>query len=312
MATEQQEGSVLARIAIAMAASAVMVTGALSWDGARSNHLRPEGSSDISLTATILHGVGTIDLGGPVESTLDVGVLTPSFHHTFDAFGNVGTVLIGMPVGNVSFEAGPFDVDTGIAQGDMFIGGSFGLLGMPSLSPQEYFQYKPTGLQASVEAKLFLPTGDYDPDRIVSLGQNRWSLAASLPITYVLGDTMLDPNLMTFEIRPGVLIFGDNDEPFGGADTMSQAPIFGVEGHITRNFGNSLWAAIDGYYEIGGETSYDGFAQDDELETLAFGATLGVVFSPSFAMRLSYRELVYSNVPDSSGRTFEVVSAFLF
>ena len=45
---------------------------------------------------------------------------------------------------------------------------------------------------------------------------------------------------------------------------------------------------------------------------LAAGATLGIVLSPSFAMRLSYRELVHSSVPQSSGRAFELVSAFLF
>ena len=73
-----------------------------------------------------------------------------------------------------------------------------------------------------------------------------------------------------------------------------------------------MWAAIDGYYETGGETFRDGVAQGDGLETFALGATLGLVLSPSLAMRLSYRELVYSNMPDSSGRTLEATAAFLF
>lgn len=304
----------ISRSLVAAMAFASMATGAVAWDGARAYHLRPEGSSDISLTTTFLHGDGVIDLGGgPEETTLDIGVVTPSYHYTFDLLGNVGAVLIGMPVGSANFEttSGMVDVDGDITQGDLFVGGVFGLVGMPSLSPQEYFMHQP-GLQASAEAKLFLPTGAYDPNQIVNLGQNRWTLEASLPITYVLGDTMLDPNLMTLELRPVVVVFGDNDDAFGPADTMSQAPIFGVEGHITRNFGNSIWAGIDGYYEIGGETSFDGYAQDDELETLSLGATLGVVFSPNLAMRLSYRELVYSNATDASGRTFQVTSAYLF
>jgi hypothetical protein len=286
-----------------------MVTGALSWDGARSSHLRPAGASDVSLTTTLLHLQGTVVLP---DAELDVSVVTPTYHHVFDAMGNVGTVLIGLPVGNVSFESSMamIDVDTGIAQGDMVVGAGLGLVGMPALSPMEYAQHKP-GFQAMVEAKLFLPTGDYDPNRMVNLGQNRWSFQASLPISFALGDSMIDPELTTFEIRPVVHIFGDNEDPFGG-DVSSQDPIFGVEGHITRNFGNSLWAAVDGYYEIGGEISVDGVTTVDELETLALGATLGLVFSPSFAMRMSYRELVYSSVPDASGRTLEITSAFLF
>jgi hypothetical protein len=307
----------LARITLAAVASVSMATGALAWDGARASHLRPAGASDISLALTLLHAEGTIDLGpGGIEATeLDVSVLTPTYRHIFDVLGNVGTVLIGLPVGNVSFESasGIIDIDTGIAQGDLLVGGALGLVGMPALAPMEYAQHKP-GFQASVATKLFVPTGDYDPNRMVNLGQNRWSLQASLPISYVLGDTMIDPELMTFEIRPVVQIFGDNEDPFVlmGADVTSQDPIFGVEGHITRNFGNSVWAALDGYYETGGETSRDGVAQGDGLETLALGATLGLVFSPSLAMRISYRELVYSNVPDGSGRSLEVTSAFLF
>lgn len=302
------------RLIIAAAVSASTVSGAMAWDGARAYHLRPENFTDISLTATYLNAVGTVDLGaGPETSTVDIAVLAPSYHRTFDLLGNVGSVLIGIPVGAVSFETSvtDLDIDSPLAQGDLYVGGSVGLVGMPSLSPQEYFMHKP-GLQVSAEAKLFLPTGDYDPDRIVSLGQNRWSLQASLPITYVLGDTMLDPNLMTFEIRPVVQIFGDNEDAVGPAAVMSQDPIFGAEAHITRNFGNSIWAALDGYYETGGEISFDGMAQGDALDNFSLGATVGVVFSPNLAMRLSYRELVHSSAPDASGRAFELTTAFLF
>lgn len=306
----------LARIALAVVASASMVTGALSWDGSRAYHLRPEGSSDISLTGTFLHAERIRNLGAGDENTeLAVGVLTPNYRHTFDVLGNVGAVLIGLPVGNMSFESslGTVDIDTGFAQGDLVLGGALGLIGAPSLSLMEYVQHKP-GFQVMAAAKLFLPTGDYDPNRMVNLGQNRWSLEASLPISYVLGDTMIDPELMTLEIRPVVQIFGDNEDPFSGipADVTSQDPIFGIEGHITRNFGNSVWAALDGYYQIGGDTSWDGVPQGDGEETLALGATLGLVFSPSLAMRLSYREQVYSNIPDSSSQTLEVTAAYLF
>ena len=304
----------LDRTVVAAVACLSMSTGALAWDGARAYHLRPEGSNDLSLTMTLIHGAGTVDLGYGEETTeLGVAVLTPAYRHTFDIMGNAGTVLIGMPVGNVSFSTslGTIDVDTDVAQGDLFIGGVFGLVGMPSLAVMDYVQYKP-GFQASIAGRLFLPTGDYDPDRAVSLGQNRWTLEASVPLTYVLGDTMVDPELTTFEVRPVVVIFGDNEDAVGPASVMSKDPVFGVEAHVTRNFGNSLWAGLDAYYEIGGETSLDGVAQDDELETFAVGATLGLVLSPQLAMRLTYRELVYSNQPDASGRSFEVATAFLF
>ena len=301
----------LARIAMAALASASMATGALAWDGARAYHLRPGGASDISLALNVIHAEDfRLGLG---DTTLDVGVVTPTYRKTFDVGGNVGLVLIGLPIGNVTFDSLAGTVDTGIAQGDLVVGAAMGLAGMPALAPMDYAMHKP-GFQAMVEGKLFLPTGDYDPNRMVNLGLNRWSFQASLPISYALGDNMIDPELTTFELRPVLQIFGDNEDPFvgTGADVMSQAPIFGVEGHITRNFGNSIWAAVDGYYETGGETSFNGVANGDGLETLALGATLGLVLSPNVATRMSYRHLVYSSDPDLTGHTLEVTAAYLF
>jgi len=299
---------------MAAVASASMVTGALSWEGARAYHLLPEGTSDLSLALTLLQADGLIDLGGLLDGTdLGVSVLTPTYRHSFDIMGNIGTAMVALPLGTVSFESssGIIDVDTEFAQGDLLIGGSLGLVGMPALSLMEYVQHKP-GFQAMAAAKLFLPTGDYDPDRIVNFGLNRWSFQASLPVGYVLGDTMIDPELTTFEIRPVLQIFGDNEDAYGPASVASIAPIFGVEGHVTRNFGNSLWAGLDAFYETGGETSVDGVPLGDGLETVALGATLGLVLTPAVAMRLSYRELVYSNQPEASGRSLEITSAFLF
>ncbi|CAN7199256.1 transporter [Devosia sp. LjRoot16] len=301
----------LARIAIAALASASMVSGALAWDGARAYHLRPGGASDISLALNLLHVENT--LLGLGDTTLDVGVLTPTYRKTFDIMGDVGFVLIGLPVGGMTFDSLLPTVDTGIAQGDLVLGAGVGLVGMPALAPMDYAMHKP-GFQAMVEGKLFLPTGDYDANRMVNLGQNRWTFQASLPISYALGDNMIDPELTTFEIRPVVVIFGDNEDPFVDvpANVVSQAPIFGLEGHITRNFGNSIWAAVDAYYETGGETSWDGVAKGDGVETLALGATLGLVLSPNVATRMTYRHTVYSSDPDLSGHALEITAAYLF
>ena len=304
----------LARVILALAAALSTSTAALAWDGARAYHLRPTGTSDLSLTTTLLHAKGTVDLGGgPEASELNVGVVSPAYRHSFDLFGNAGTFLIGMPIGDVSFSStsGFIDADTGVTYGDMFVGGVWGLVGMPSLEVMDYVQHRP-GFQASVAGRLFLPTGEYDSSRSANLGQNRWSLEASVPMTYVLADTMLDPELTTVEIRPVLVIFGDNEDPFGGASVSSKAPVFGVEGHITHTFSSSLWAAVDGYYEVGGENTMDGVAQGDEVENLTLGATLGLVLSPSLAMRITYRELVYSSATDASGRSLEVATAFLF
>lgn len=294
------------RAAAAAVALFGMLSGALAQDGPRAFHLVPEDTKIISLTTTL---IGTENPNGE----FGVVVLTPSYRQTFDLFGNVGAILIGMPVGSMSASlgGGMLELETDPAQGDMFIGGLIGLVGSPSLSGMEYAQHKP-GFRAGVAAKLFLPTGDYDPNRMINLGSNRWALHAALPISYVLGDTMLDPDLTTFELVPVVEIYGDNGEPFGGADVTGQAPVWGLQGHITRSFGPTVWASIDGYYAAGGETSTNGVGNDDAFEKITLGATLGLVLSQSTSLRLSYEKQVYSSQPDTSYDGFKASASYRF
>jgi hypothetical protein len=296
------------KTALAAVASLLMVGGALAQDGARAYFLLPQDTDIASLTATFLDA----ERNG---SEFGVGVVTPSYRRAVDLGGNAGTILIGIPVGGLSASldtgAEIVDLESETALGDLFVGAEWGFLGSPSLSPMEFAQYKP-GLRASLAGKLFLPTGDYDSSQLLNLGGNRWSLQASLPISYVLADTMIDPELMTFEFVPNVQIFGDNDEPYDGASVMSQDPLWTIEGHVTRNFGPTLWAALDGYYKVGGRTYSDGVPDGESEETVSLGATLGLVLNPSLAFRLSYVEQVYSSVPDTAARGLEFSTAFSF
>ena len=302
------------RIVLAAVAFCSIITAALSQDGARAFFLLPEDTDIVSLTGTLLHAEAA-------GSQFGVIVVTTSYRHSIDVAGNAGSILVGLPVGSLSASLdtgmGIVDLDTDLAHGDLILGGELGLLGSPSLAPMDYAQYKP-GLRAGIAAKLFLPTGDYDSSRLLNMGGNRWSLEASLPISYVLGDTMVDPELTTFEIVPSVQIFGDNNDPSpltdpsGLATASSQEPLWKVEGHITRTFGPTVWAALDGFYEFGGQVSADGVPVGNAKQSLSLGATLGLVLSPSVALRLSYLEQVYSNAPNSVARSVQLISAFSF
>ena len=295
----------ITRLVAAAAVLLFTLTGAFAQDGPRAFHLVPEDTRIFSLTTTLLSTETPL-------GEFNVGVLTPAYRQTFDFFGNVGAILIGMPVGSMSASlGGGMELETDIAHGDLFIGGLVGLVGSPSLSPMEYAQHKP-GFRAGVAAKLFLPTGEYESSEMLNLGTNRWSLHAALPISYVLGDTMLDPDLTTFELVPVVEIYGDNEEPFGGPSVTGQAPIWGLQGHVTRNFGPSVWASVDAYYAAVGETSINGVDQDNAYDKVTLGATLGLVLSQSLSLRLSYEEQVYSSATDTSARGFKASGSYRF
>ena len=126
------------RVMLAAVASCLMITGALSQDGARAYFLLPEETDIVSLTGTLLQAESA-------GSKFGVIVVTPSYRRSIDVAGNAGAILIGLPLGSLSASLdtgmGIVDLSTAPAQGDLFIGGELGLLGSPSLAPMDYAQY---------------------------------------------------------------------------------------------------------------------------------------------------------------------------
>lgn len=293
---------------MAAIASALMIAGAQAQEGARAYFPVPAGTNDIEFTGTYVH----TETSGV---TADSFTVTPSYRRALDLFGDAGTFLIGIPVGKVSGTTPFGDEDTGVGLGDMFIGGTVGLINAPALTPQGYVQYKP-GFSASVVGRVFLPTGAYDSSRILNLGGNRWSAEVMLPMSYMMGSSLVDPTLTTFEVIPSVQIFGDNNDPFtpfpGFITSTGQAPLYGVEAHLTHSFSPMVWASADAYGKLGGETSVNGVGQGDAQQSLALGATLGLTLSQSTALRLSYQHNVYSKTSNAAGSTFMATAAFLF
>jgi hypothetical protein len=76
---------------------------------------------------------------------------------------------------------------------------------------------------------VYVPVGDYDSEKALNLGANRWGYGLGLPMVFPLGDPRRQTNL---EIHPGVTFYDDNTDPTGGADRKVQAMLFQVEYHL--------------------------------------------------------------------------------
>src|SRR5215831_4277002 len=144
---------------------------------------------------------------------------------------------------------------------------SVNLYGAPALSLQEFASYKQdliigTSLQVSV------PLGQYDADKLVNIGTNRWSVKPELGISKALGP-------LTLELATGVTFYTDNHDFFGGK-TRAQAPIYSVQGHASYTLGAGFWVALDGTYYTGGRTTIDGEEGNDLQKNSRLGATVAL------------------------------------
>jgi hypothetical protein len=142
---------------------------------------------------------------------------------------------------------------------------SVNFYGAPALSLQEFANYQ-QDLIIGGSIQVSAPLGQYDPERLVNLGNNRWFIKPDIGISKAWGPLAL-------ELSTGVFFFTDNDDFFGGK-TLEQDPIYTSQAHLTYSIGRGAWVAISETYDYGGRTTINGVKGDDLSENSRLGATL--------------------------------------
>jgi hypothetical protein len=142
---------------------------------------------------------------------------------------------------------------------------SINFLGAPALSVQEFSSYQ-QNLIVGASVQVSAPLGQYDEDRLINLGNNRWFVKPDIGISKAWGD-------VTLELSGGVFLFTDNDDFLGGKK-LEQDPVYTTQLHATYDLGRGVWVAVSGTYDHGGRTTVDGAHNDDKQENSRGGLTL--------------------------------------
>lgn len=266
-------------------------------DGPRGYLLSPRGThaailANVFVDANQAPNDNIVVVNSDISSFVSLGL----YAHPLTIAGNVASVFAALPVGTVDGSVnidGATNSNTSSGFGDLAFGAMIGLVGMPALPIEEYLKYDP-GFSLSAVLATSAPTGDYDETDIFNIGQNRWLFRASLPMNYSIGKSFADPALTTFELVPAVTFFTPNEAPYG-ADRQTQKPLFQVEAHVTRNLNSKVWVSADAGYFYGAEGSTNGVSDDNARMNFNLGGTVGISFTPSIQLQLSYAHSVISN-----------------
>jgi hypothetical protein len=154
---------------------------------------------------------------------------------------------------------------------------SVNLYGAPALSLQEFVNYR-QNLIIGASLQVSAPLGQYDADKLVNIGTNRWSCKPELGISKAVGP-------LTLELTTGVTLYTDNHDFFGGK-TRAQAPIYSVQGHVSYSLGAGIWAALDGTYYTGGRTTVDGVEGNDLQNNTRLGVTIALPVNRHTSVKL--------------------------
>jgi hypothetical protein len=214
------------------------------------------------------------------DAELEIDTELLAFAHSVDVWGKSGKFDIILPYSQLS----------GTAQADgrpreRNVSGlndprfrfSVNFYGSPALSLQDFANYN-QDLLIGASIQVSAPLGQYDPDRLVNLGTNRWFIKPDIGISKALG-------ALTLELSGGVTFFTDNDDYFGGK-TLEQDPVYTTQLHATYNFGRGIWGALSGTYDYGGRTTVDGVRKDDVQSNSRFGATLALPVNRNNSVKL--------------------------
>jgi hypothetical protein len=137
------------------------------------------------------------------------------------------------------------------------------------------------GTMIGASATVTMPLGDYDKDRRINLGANRWSVKPELGIIQPVRD------VWALEGYAGVWLYGDNTG-YLETRTVSQDPLWTWQAHAIRIIGRSGWLALDGTWVRGGATSIDGAAQNTHEDNARLGATGAWFINRSSALKAAF------------------------
>lgn len=226
--------------------------GALEFDPAL-----PVEDADAKVNTGLFAYVRTMDIAG---KSAKAGILLPYAGFSADGY--------------VSGEYKQRD-DTGIADPSLYF--TINLSGAPALSFKEFRDYQ----QKTIVGLTFLltaPVGEYDSDKLLNIGTNRWSFEPEIGLSHALGN-------WTLEGSAAVTLYTDNDD-FDNGKTREQEPIYNLQGHVIYSFQSGIWLAVGATYFTGGRTTVDGVVKNDLQQNWRTGFTLTLPINRNHSIKL--------------------------
>jgi len=235
----------------------------------------------------------TVTPGAHFEATLAL----PGYARTFSLFDRAAMAAILVPMGRVSGDvtvAGRTFNQSADGFGDPTLEFNINVLGPKAQKNiPDVLRYEP-GFSVDLLADLMVPIGEYDSSQPLNIGQNRWYGRLGVPIIWQLGP-WVPGRRTTLEFLPAVWIFGNNDNFVG--QTLKTDPMFQLDAHVTRDFTENFWGALDAAWYTGGQASVNGI-EGKRLNNLGFGFTLGYKINDNLNLTFGYKSTVNDNAPD--------------
>jgi hypothetical protein len=256
--------------------------------GAQAQQLEPRAYSNVPVGMNFFIAGYTYSSGGlstdpalPLDNAqLDIHAPFIAYARAFDAWGKSAKFDTVLAAACLSGEA----ESDGVPVSREICGGldpafrlTVNLYGAPAMGLAEFRSYR-QDLIVGVSLQVGVPLGQYDPDRLVNLGTNRWTFRPEVGVSKRFGS-------MTAEAALGASFYTTNDGYFGGK-RREQDPVVSGQLHLIFEFSGGSWLALNANYYTGGRTTVNGVQQNDGLSNSRLGATFAWPLDRNHSIKL--------------------------
>jgi hypothetical protein len=271
-----------------------------------SQELEPRAMNNLPIgTNFLIGGYGyaqgniLLDPAIPIEdlnSNLHTGFV--AYVRSFNFFGLSAKVDAVVPYAMVDWEGSIDDEFSSRSQnglGDMRLRFSFNFLGSKAMKISEFSNYNP-GKISGISLQIIAPTGNYDPNKLVNIGSNRWAFKTQWGFARNF-------NKWIIESYVGMWLFTKNTNFLNG-NQLSQKPLYTLKVHFIRELPKKMWVALNVGYGIGGKTELNDVPRDTEIST----ARLGLIYALPVAKNHTLKFAYISGIRFKRGPDFDAVS----
>lgn len=156
---------------------------------------------------------------------------------------------------------------------------SVNFIGAPAMTMKEMRHYKQKWV-VGTSLKVALPLGQYDPDKLINLGANRWGFRPRLGASYKSGPWSL-------EAIGSVWLFTANDDFWGGA-LLEQDPLWSAQFSGVYQFPSRVWVGLGAGLSRGGRSKTNGIASDTYKKNTRWAVILAVPVNRQHSLKLVY------------------------
>ncbi len=202
---------------------------------------------------------------------------------SFGLFGKTARFDVLLPYARGRWEGtvdGEFITRRRQGLGDPRLRFSMLLYGAPAQSPQEFSRSAKSNTVVGAAIALTLPTGDYQKDKLMNLGGNRWVLRPQIGVTHTRGK-------WTFETSGSIFFFSDNDD-FWNDGKLENNELFAFQAHVIYSFRPGLWISLSTAYGWGWNPKINGEEVHDPRGNWMSALSFGVPLSRTQGIKLSW------------------------